>query len=282
MNNNCLISRLYSKYITVNSHIHATNKYKEKQFFSDWIIEETKNENCIVYPLDLSSFKSIREFAAHVNENEERLDILIHNAGYSNYFKRAVSTDGIEMTMATNHYGPFLLTHLLIDLMKKTAKKNPVRIVVVASKTHTLSYMDPNNDFHLNPVGHFPPSDLYGNSKFANILFTFECARRLKGSNITCNALHPGVVDTGIWRNMPFPANYLFSVVRVFLKTLEEGIQTILYVALSDEVNGITGRYFRNCRYGVPRSDVNNPDWQKALWDASRRIVKLKANDPSI
>ena len=89
----------------------------------------------------MSSFESIREFAANVNENEERLDILIHNAGYSNYFKRAVSTDGIEMTMATNHYGPFLLTHLLIDLMKKTAKKNPVRIVVIASKTHTLSSM---------------------------------------------------------------------------------------------------------------------------------------------
>lgn len=140
----------------------------------------------------MSSFKSIREFAAKINENEERLDILIHNAGYSNYITRAVSKDGIEMTMAVNHYGPFLLTHLLINLMKKTARNNSCRIVVVASKTHTLSYMNPNNDYHLNPVGHFPPSDLYGNSKFASILFTIELARRLEGTNITVNALHPG------------------------------------------------------------------------------------------
>lgn len=144
----------------------------------------------------MSSFESIREFAANVNENEERLDILIHNAGYSNYLTRAVSKEGIELTMATNHYGPFLLTHLIIDLMKKTAKKNACRIVVVASKTHTLSYMDPNNTYHLNPVGHFPPSDLYSNSKFANILFTIELARRLEGTNISANALHPGKFKT--------------------------------------------------------------------------------------
>lgn len=142
--------------------------------------------------MDLSSFKSIREFASKINGNEDRLDILIHNAGYANYISRAVSADNIEMTMATNHYGPFLLTHLLIDLMKKTAQESPCRIVIVASKTHTLSYMNPFNEKHLNPVGHFPPSDLYGNSKFANILFTFELARRLRGKNITANCLHPG------------------------------------------------------------------------------------------
>lgn len=145
-----------------------------------------------MYALDLSSFKSIRECAEKINANEERLDILIHNAGYANYIWRGVSKDGLEITMATNHYGPFLFTHLLIDLMKKTAKENPCRIVVVASKTHTLSYMNPCNENHLNPVGHFPVWDLYGNSKFANILFTLELSRRLRTSNITANCLHPG------------------------------------------------------------------------------------------
>lgn len=145
-----------------------------------------------MYPLDLSSLKSVREFAEKINANEERLDILIHNAGYANYLSKGVSTDGIEITMATNHYGPFLLTHLLIDLLKKTAQKDPVRIVVVASKTHTLSFMDPCNEYHLNPVGYLIPMNIYGNSKFANILFTFELARRLEGTNITANCLHPG------------------------------------------------------------------------------------------
>lgn len=148
----------------------------------------------MVYQLDLSSFNSIRKFAAQINENEERLDILCHNAGYANYLTRAVSVDGIEMTMMTNHYGPFLLTHLLIDLMKKTAANNPCRIVVVASKTHTMSFMDVFNEYHLNPVGYFPPTTLYGNSKFANLLFTFELARRLRGTTITANCLHPGMI----------------------------------------------------------------------------------------
>lgn len=139
--------------------------------------------------VDLSSFKSVRDFAAKVNRDESRLDVLIHNAGYSNYLTRAVSVDGIEFTMATNHYGPFLLTHLLVDLLKKSA---PSRIVVVASKTHTLSFLDPTKESHRNPVGFFPPIYLYANSKYANILFTFELARRLKQFNVTANCLHPG------------------------------------------------------------------------------------------
>ena len=142
--------------------------------------------------LDLSSLKSVREFAQKINSTESKLDVLVHNAGYANYLNNAVSVDGIEITMATNHYGPFLLTHLLIDKLKETAKKNQCRIVVVASKTHTLSFMDPTKDYDLNPIGHFPPSSLYGNSKFANFLFTYELARRLEGTNITVNCLHPG------------------------------------------------------------------------------------------
>lgn len=167
-------------------------KFRNWFIFLDDIIETTGNKNVIVHPLDLSSLKSIREFAVKIIETEPKLDILVHNAGYVNYLKSAVSVDGIEITMATNHYGPFLLTHLLIDLMRKTAKDTQCRIVVVASKTHTLSFMDPTKEFDLNPIGYFPPSSLYGNSKFSNIMFTYELARRLEGSNITANCLHPG------------------------------------------------------------------------------------------
>lgn len=157
--------------------------------FSDEIIKETGNKNIILHHLDLSSFKSVRELAAKVLQTESKIDVLIHNAGYTHIFSKAVSVDGVEMTMATNHYGMFLLTHLLLDLLKKSA---PCRIVVVASKTHTLSFLNPLNDYHLNPVNFFPPGLLYGNTKYANILTTFEMARRLKKFNITVNCLHPG------------------------------------------------------------------------------------------
>jgi NAD(P)-dependent dehydrogenase (short-subunit alcohol dehydrogenase family) len=147
----------------------------------------------IVHKLDLNSFKSIREFAAKINETEARLDVLVHNAGYANYLKSETSVDGVEMTMATNHYGPFLLTHLMIDLMKKTAKESPCRIVVVSSITHLISLFNPTKKYHLNPLKHFLPILLYNNTKFANVLFTIELARRLQGTNITANCLHPGM-----------------------------------------------------------------------------------------
>lgn len=153
-------------------------------------MKESGNKNVIVHHIDLSSFKSVREFADIINKTESKIDVLIHNAGYSNWLRKAVSVDGVEMTMATNHYGPFLLTHLLIELLKKSA---PCRIIVVASKTHSLSFLNPTNKSHLNPVNFPIPMFLYGNSKYANILFTFELARRLKGSNITVNCLHPGL-----------------------------------------------------------------------------------------
>lgn len=158
-------------------------------WISDEIVKETGNANVVVHHVDLSSFKSVREFASVIEQNEAKIDVLIHNAGYVDYLRRATSVDGIELTMATNHYGPFLLTHLLIDVLKRSA---PCRVVIVASKTHTLSFLNPFKDYHLNPVGFLLPMFLYGNSKYANILTTFEMAKRLKSFKITVNCLHPG------------------------------------------------------------------------------------------
>lgn len=135
--------------------------------------------------LDLSSLQSVRDFAKEFLSKETRLDILIHNAGYGNTFTKAVSIDGIELTYATNHYGPFLLTHLLIDILKKSA---PSRIVVVSSSWYRLADVDVNN---LNPTSSMPWY-LYYSSKGANIMFTKELAKRLEGTNVTVNCLHPG------------------------------------------------------------------------------------------
>lgn len=199
-------------------------------------------------------------------------------AGYASFITKAISVDGIEYTMAANHYGPFLMTNLLIDLLKKST---PCRIIIVSSKAHTLSFMNPTNPDHLNPIDSFP-FFLYGNSKFANILFTIELARRLSGTGITANVLHPGAISSEIWRNIPFPFNILTNLYRLTLKTAFEGIQTTLFCALSPSLDNVSGEYFRNCKPSKPHKDVYNIEWQKIMWEESVKMVRLSSNDPMI
>ena len=125
---------------------------------TDEIIGQTGNEDIVVMQLDLSSFKSIRDFADKIIKTESRLDVLIHNAGYAGMFKNFISIDGIELTMATNHYGPFLLTHLLINLMLKSA---PSRIIIVASQMYIFGHLNPESRSNLNPTGFFFPAHTY-------------------------------------------------------------------------------------------------------------------------
>lgn len=131
---------------------------------SDDIITSTMNENVVVMQLDLSSQQSIRNFASAFLKSEKRLDILIHNAGYAGVFRKARSIDGIEMTMATNHYGPFLLTHLLVNLLKRSA---PAKIVVVSSKYHHVSTFKPTRSDDFNPVSKSNQSKLENSKKFS-------------------------------------------------------------------------------------------------------------------
>jgi NAD(P)-dependent dehydrogenase (short-subunit alcohol dehydrogenase family) len=234
----------------------------------------------VLHQLDLSSLQSVRDFCSKIIETEPRLDVLIHNAGvYAGALNKFVSVDGIELTMATNHYGPFLMTHLLIDLLKKSA---PARIVVVSSKAHTLSFMDPTEPELLNPVNYWIPQRIYFNSKMANIWFTIELARRLQGTGVTCNALHPGSISSEIWRYHPFPINISVKLIRMTLKTLEEGIQTTIMLALSTNLEHVSGHYYRNCKPGKPHRDAYKVEWQKIMWEESKKMVKLTENDPKI
>lgn len=159
------------------------------ELFPDEIAAESENNNVVLQQVDLSSFQSVREFCAAIIQTEEKIDVLIHNAGYAGIMSKAVSVDGIEYTMATNYYGPFLMTNLLSDLLKKSPS---CRIVIVTSKAHTVAFLHPANRYHLNPVNFWPPFYLYPNSKLASLLFTVELGRRLKGTGVTANALHPG------------------------------------------------------------------------------------------
>lgn len=214
------------------------------------IVKDSKNDNVIVKKLDLSSFASIREFAADINRTEPKLHVLIHNAGTAET-RSKVSEDGLELTMATNHYGPFLLTHLLIDLLIRTRS---ARIVVVASELYRLASL---NLSKLNPVDAFLPAYLYYVSKYANICFTNELARRLEETGVTANCLHPGMIDSGIWRNVPAPLSWpLMLIVKGFFKTPVQGCQTSVYLACSEEVEGVTGKYFMDCKERGDRKSV--------------------------
>ena len=240
---------------------------------TDEIAAESENTKIILHHVDLSSFQSVREFCARVIETEPKIDILIHNAGFAAFLRRDISTDGIDYTMATNHYGPFLMTILLMDLMKKSA---PSRIVNVGSKAHTLSFLDPEDPFSLNPVGCWPISFFnYSNSKMATLLTSSEMARQLHGTGVTVNTLHPGAIDTEIWRNYPFLLRIPIYLIRMFLKNLTEGIQTTLYVALSTNLANVSGAYFRNCNLGKPHKNAENVEWQKFMFDESVKIIKL-------
>ncbi|XP_058838994.1 retinol dehydrogenase 14-like isoform X2 [Topomyia yanbarensis] len=241
----------------------------------DEIVQDSGNEAVFVKQLDLSSQASVREFAAEVLKTESKLDVLIHNAGFAETFKKTKSVDGIEFTMATNHYGPFLLTHLLIDLLKRSA---PSRIVVVASELYRFASVDLNN---LNPVNSLP-GYLYYVSKSANIMFTRELSRRLEGTNVTANCLHPGMIDSGIWRNVPFPLTIPMGIVKAFFKTNAEGAQTSLYLACSPEVEGVSGKYYRDCKEAGLSAGICDMEKAKKLWEESVKIVKLTEKDPKI
>lgn len=241
----------------------------------DEIVKESGNDAVFVKKLDLSSQGSVREFAADVVKTEDKLDVLIHNAGFAETFKKSKSVDGIEFTMATNHYGPFLLTHLLIDLLKKSA---PARIVVVASELYRVASVDLNN---LNPVNSLP-GYLYYVSKAANVMFTRELARRLEGTNVTANCLHPGMIDSGIWRNVPFPMTIPMALIKAFFKNTTEGAQTNLYLACSAEVEGVSGKYYRDCKEAGLTNGISDMEKAKKLWEESAKLVKLTEKDPKL
>ncbi|XP_022206577.2 retinol dehydrogenase 14 isoform X2 [Nilaparvata lugens] len=264
------MARRGARVIMACRNLESGNKVRSQ------IILETKNPNVILMKLDLSNLNSVREFAAEVNQSEKRLDVLIHNAGMANTFTKQTTMDGLEITMATNQYGPFLLTHLLIDLLKKTA---PSRIVIVASELYRFAKLNLDNP---NPVNSLP-AYLYYVSKYANIMFTLELARRLKGTGVTANCIHPGMIDSGIWRNVPFPLNLpLKLIVKGFFKSPKEGAQTTIYCAVSEEVEGVSGKYFLDCKENGLSEGVQDMAKNKKYWEICEKLVHLQASDPKI
>jgi len=219
---------------------------------------------------DLASQAEIRQLAQQFKLRYPRLDVLVNNAG-ALIMRRRRTVDGIELTFALNHLNYFLLTNLLLDLLKANA---PARIVNVSSSGHwRASRMDFKN---LQQHGRWFDGWLaYGQSKLANILFTYELARRLEGTGVTANAVHPGLVATRFgYNNGPF-AGVVMSLVHAVALTPEQGAQTLIYLAASPEVEGITGKYFVD-KKAVRSSAVSyDPNAAKHLWEVSEAMTGL-------
>jgi NAD(P)-dependent dehydrogenase (short-subunit alcohol dehydrogenase family) len=195
------------------------------------------NDNVRLMLCDLSSQESIRGFAAEFESENDRLDVLLNNAG-AIYLQRQESVDGLELSFALNHMGYFLLTNLLLDTIKASA---PARIVNVSSEAHRVGRiafddLQREQDYGMN---------VYGESKLMNVLFTYELARRLEGTGVTVNAMHPGFVRTKLGRRgNGFMGRFVMPIASLFGRSPERGAETAIYLASSPEVEGVSSKYF--------------------------------------
>ncbi len=212
---------------------------------------------------DFSSQAQIHRVAAEYRAAHTRLDVLVNNAG-SVWPTRQVSGDGIEETFAVNHLGYFLLTQLLLDLLRASA---PARIVNVASIGHRSGTMDFDDLGFEN--GGYSTMRAYSRSKLANVLFTRELARRLDGTGVTVNALHPGGVSTGIWSHAPWYTKPLMPLARLFMRSPEQGGDVIVYLASSPDLEGKTGGYYERFTLVAPSPLAQDDAVARRLWDVS-------------
>lgn len=229
-------------------------------------------------PADFASQAAVRRLADGVLASCPRIDVLVNNAGSVNP-ARTLTGDGIETTFAVNHLGPFLLTNLLRDRIVASA---PARIVNVASVAHTRGTLDFDD---LNFDHGYRIMRAYSRSKLANMLFTRELAKRLAGTGVTVNALHPGTVATGIWGHGAPNAGWkrvlysaVFVPVRSFMLTPERGAQTIVYLAASPEVAGKTGLYFEKNQPKQPAPLALDDDLASRLWNTSAAMTGLASS----
>lgn len=217
---------------------------------------------------DLSSQRSVRDLAAAVAGRYPRLDVLVSNAGVFR-LRRALTGDGLEETFAVNHLAPFMLTQLLLDALRRSA---PARIVVVASGAHHGASLDFDD---LQGERGYRAWRAYSRSKLANIMFTYALARRLDGTRVTANCLHPGFVATRLGSGNRIPVRPFMLLMRPFALSPKQGAETPVYLATSPEVEGVSGRYFDKKR-PVRSSRVSyDEDAQERLWHVSEELTRL-------
>lgn len=237
------------------------------------IIEETENKDVHYRHLDLSSLRSVRDFASNILATENRLDILVNNAGVIDDVTKKTE-DNLIMVIQTNHLGPFLLTNLLLPLLKKSA---PARIVNVSSIIYFRGKIDVNSLNKIDP--NLAEYMLYANTKLCNVLMTTELSHRLAGSGVTTNALHPGLVSTDILRT-----DTLFNKINSIMmawggKTPYVGAQTTIHLAVSPELKNVTGKFFSDCKEMKLSKYGRDAELARKLWIKSEELVGIKPNE---
>jgi retinol dehydrogenase-12 len=220
---------------------------------------------------DLASLAQVRRLAREVTDSCPRLDVLLNNAGLVTR-KRELTVDGFERQLAVNHLAPFLLTNLLLDKLKSSA---PARIVNVSSRAHRRGELDLDDlNWDKRP---YTGISAYGATKLANILFTRELARRLQGSGVTANCLHPGVVATSLFSGMGIVGRTFGILSRPLLMPASRGAKTSVYLASSPEVASVSGKYFDEAKPVEPKAPAMDDEAAKALWIASEKLTGLTA-----
>ena len=233
------------------------------------IRRQTGNRQVHFMPADLSSQAEVRRLAAEFKDKFDRLDVLVNNAGMFTQ-ERKTTNDGYELTFALNHLAYFLLTNLLVDLLEQSA---PARVVNVASGAEA------GGDIHFDDLmlrQDYSGWKAYGQSKLANLLFTFELAKRLANKGVTVNAMHPGFVATGFGEDASGFMSGVMMLARPLARSPEKGAETVIFLATSPEVAKVTGRYFKDKELIKPSSTARDNVTQLRLWHVSEELTGLR------
>jgi NAD(P)-dependent dehydrogenase (short-subunit alcohol dehydrogenase family) len=227
------------------------------------IERETGNRNIEMVIADFASLAAVRAAAAEIARRHPTVHVLVNNAGRASK-QRMVSADGFEMTFAVNHLAPFLLTRELLPLLRAGAPSRIVNVASAGERNGPMLFDD------LQSERNYRGFTAYGMSKLANVLFTYELASRLEGMGITANCLHPGTVATDLLRQIP---KLLFALISPFLLTPAKGARTVVFLAASPSVEGVTGGYFQRCRAVRSSRRSYDIETRKRLWDVSEAMV---------
>jgi len=245
----------------------ARNKERGEAARSE-IIRKSQNNSVDLLLADLSSLESVRQLATDFKKKYSRLDVLINNAGLFNQ-RRRVTADGYENTFATNYLASFLLTNLQLDLLRASA---PSRIINVSSVGHYNGHI---NFDDLNLEEEYGGWKAYGQSKLALVLFTHELAKKLQGTGVTVNAVHPGTVATKIWSRPFGPVGFIMALPKLFMTSPEKGAETIVYLASSSDAKGLNGEYLVKLKVKKSSDESYDEEIAQRLWDVSAKLTRL-------
>jgi NAD(P)-dependent dehydrogenase (short-subunit alcohol dehydrogenase family) len=235
------------------------------------LIAETGNQQIDTVLADLSNLQQVRDVAAELHQKYPRLDVLINNAGLMFGAERELSADGYEMTLATNHLGPFLLTSLLLDMLQNSPAARIVNVASMAYKFSKPTLDDIQSERDYSPVWE------YGTTKLWNIMFTQELAKRLREhgiQNVVTNCLHPGAVATNYGKQTGGIVGVLLSLGRPFMISPEQGAQTSIFLATDAKAGNTSGGFYDKCKPVAVKSKFNTAANNQRLWEMSEQLTK--------